>query len=90
MDEEEIKRRKFRAAKNFLNFIQWTVKALLIPLAGTTSAAIKLTYICLRDNLQEVLPYSIIITLSGFVGIVLAIYLGFHVEFKDLLREVET
>jgi len=85
LDEEEIKRRKFRAAENFLNVIQWTVKALLIPLGGITLSAVKLTYICLRDNLQEILPYSIIVTMSGFAGIIIAIYLGFNVKFEDLL-----
>lgn len=83
LDEEEREQRKSRANKNFFNVLQWCARAFLFPLGGITLAAGNLTYICMRDNLSEVLPYSIGIALCGFIGFIFAVYGGFFIKFEE-------
>lgn len=83
MDEEEIKRIITSEKKKFFNLLQWLIRSFLLPVGGLTLATGRLTYFCIRDNLQEILPNSIAITLVSILGLILAIYGGFYIEFED-------
>ena len=77
-----MKKRKIIFDEKFFNLLQWLVRVFLIPLGGITLSAGNLTYICIRNNLPQVLPYSIGMTLIGFAGTMIAVYLSFFVEYK--------
>jgi len=82
LDEEKIDKPKIFDKKNF-NLIQWGIRPFIIIFADMMINAVKLTYICIRDKITELLPFSIGMALISPIGIIVAIYGGFYIESED-------
>ena len=78
-----MKKRKIIFDEKFFNLLQFCARAFCIPLGGIVLSAGNLIFICIRDNLPQVLPYSIGMTLLGFAGTMIAVYLGFFIEYEE-------
>ena len=78
-----MRKRKIVFEKGFFNLLQWAIRALAFSLAGIMLSAGNLTYICIRDNIQKLLPYSVILTLASTFGTFIAVYFGFFVEYEE-------